>query len=453
MLHLRKTLPAAGLIVVLCLLTPNPSAQGWQESVRETNRRTPLVDAVARVRPSVVNLRGKKTVADPNSSGAQTQAVRQVNGMGTGVIIDARGYILTNYHVVEEVRHIKVTLADGTVTTGTLVSHDDVTDLALVKIQVPKPLPVVPIGTSSDVMLAETVAALGNAYGYEDTVTRGIISEIGRTVQVSDDQIYENLLQTDAPINPGNSGGPLINLDGEMIGINVAVRVGAQGIAFAIPVNDAVDVATEFLRELNERRFSAGLVLSTVYHEHRPSIVVRRVDAGDGAESGLRPGDEIVDVAGTPCLRALDVERAMLDRSAGDTLSIRIRRDGQEQTVSHVLAAPRANDSGPAWQQLGIRVTAVSGLKLRDSQSKYDSGLRVDRVRPGSPAAREGIRDGDILVAMHGWRTESVDNLKYVLALQEVAAGQQVVFYIIRNQEPFYGNIRIANVPPVVSTR
>ena len=103
-------------------------------------------------------------------------------------------------------------------------------------------------------MLAETVAALGNAYGYEDTVTRGIVSEIGRTVQVSEEQIYHNLLQTDASINPGNSGGPLINLDGQMIGINVAVRVGAQGIAFAIPVNDAMDVAAGFLSELTERK-------------------------------------------------------------------------------------------------------------------------------------------------------------------------------------------------------
>ena len=149
--------------------------------------------------------------------------------MGTGVVIDSRGYILTNYHVVEGVRNIEVTVSDGTQTIAELVAHDHATDLAILKISIGRSLPVIKIGTSSDLMLAETVAAVGNAYGYEHTVTVGIISQLGRTVQVNDDQVYKNLIQTDAPINPGNSGGPLINLKGEMVGINVAVRIGGSG--------------------------------------------------------------------------------------------------------------------------------------------------------------------------------------------------------------------------------
>ncbi len=411
-----------------------------------SNRHTPLVQAVAQVRPSVVNLRGKKTLAaEPTQSGARTQAVRQVNGMGTGVIIDPSGYILTNFHVVEDVRRIEVTLADGTTTSGTLISHDTTTDLALVKIDVSRPLPTIPMGSSTDVLLAETVAALGNAYGYEDTVTRGIISEIGRTVQVSDDQIYHNLLQTDAPINPGNSGGPLINLDGEMIGINVAVRVGAQGIAFAIPVNDAVDVAAEFLRELTEQRTRHGVVANTIYENHRPRVVIEEVVAFSAGElAGLHVGDIIRAVDAIPCQRAVDFQRGFLDKQPGDEVTLSIERDGQPRQVALQLGEPYGPNGVSVWRQLGVRVKPVSENQLREIHSNYSSGLLVEKVRQGSPAAREGIREGDILVAMHGWRTESVENLLYVLGLQDVSAGNEVVFYIIRDSEPFFGNIRVA---------
>ncbi len=191
---------------------------------------------------AVVNIRGEKTVAAPTAvQPASADASRRVNGMGTGVVIDPRGYIITNYHVVDGVREIQVTLADGQRARrqarrprpGDRPGHHQDRRRA-------RPLPVIPIGTSSDLMPGETVIAVGNAYGYEHTVTRGIVSALHRAVQVSDAQFYDDLIQTDASINPGNSGGPLLNIDGEMIGINVAVRAGAQGIGFAIPV-DKVD--------------------------------------------------------------------------------------------------------------------------------------------------------------------------------------------------------------------
>ncbi|MGI9517828.1 MAG: S1C family serine protease, partial [Pirellulaceae bacterium] len=201
--YIRNSVRALLLAMLLAGLALGPISDSTAQ-VKTSNRVTPLVRAVANARPAVVNLRGKKTLQTAQTTaGTPTQTVRQVNGMGTGVIIDPRGYILTNFHVVEDVKRIQVTLPDSTTTTGALIAHDPKTDLALIKIRTSEPLPVIPLGTSTDVMLAETVAALGNAYGYEDTVTRGIISEIGRTVQVSDNQVYHNLLQTDAPINPG----------------------------------------------------------------------------------------------------------------------------------------------------------------------------------------------------------------------------------------------------------
>ena len=167
--------------------------------------------------------------------------------MGTGVVIDERGYILTNYHVVADVRHIEVTLDDHRQFTAELVARDAAADLAVIKIPTTEPLPVITIGTSADLMEGEPVIAIGNAFGYEHTVTRGIISALGRDVQVSDTQTYDNLIQTDASINPGNSGGPLLNIDGQMIGLNVAVRAGAQGIGFAIPVDHAMEVAARMM--------------------------------------------------------------------------------------------------------------------------------------------------------------------------------------------------------------
>ena len=182
-------------------------------------------------RPSVVNIHGHKTITTATAGYPGGDAPRKVNGMGTGVVIDERGYVITNYHVVEGVREIKVTLHNGKGYVARLVAHDPVTDLAIIRIPVRERMPLITIGTSDDLMEGEDVIAVGNAYGYENTVTRGIVSALHRTVQVTDSQQYEDLIQTDASINPGNSGGPLLNIDGEMIGINVAVRVVRKALA------------------------------------------------------------------------------------------------------------------------------------------------------------------------------------------------------------------------------
>ncbi|HWC91263.1 MAG TPA: trypsin-like peptidase domain-containing protein, partial [Pirellulales bacterium] len=173
-------------------------------------RRTAIVEVVEQARSAIVNIHGEKTVDATDAHNGEGK--RRVNGMGTGVIIDQRGYIITNHHVVDGVRKIMVTTADGENYVARLVSHDPKTDLAIIKIDGDSDFQVIRIGTSADLMSGETVIAVGNAFGYEHTVTRGIISALHRTVQVSDAQNYEDLIQTDASINPGNSGGPLLNI-------------------------------------------------------------------------------------------------------------------------------------------------------------------------------------------------------------------------------------------------
>src|SRR5262249_1709871 len=174
-----------------------------------------------------------RTVQAPGPAPAPDQlplapSLSRINGMGTGIVIDPRGYVVTNHHVVEDVSVLRVRLGDGTAVTAAVVARSQEHDLALLKIEVGRPLPTMPLGTAQDLMVGETVVAIGNPYGYEHTVSLGVVSAIKRDVSLNKDMSYKSLIQTDASINPGNSGGPLLNINGELVGVNVAIRAGAQ---------------------------------------------------------------------------------------------------------------------------------------------------------------------------------------------------------------------------------
>jgi serine protease Do len=440
------------------------SALSANDESRLNGRRTAIVEAVASCQPSVVNLRGRKLVkVDDDASGGK----KQVNGMGTGIVIDSRGYILTNYHVVQGVRKIEVTTSDRQKTTADLLAHDPETDLAILKINTRKPLPPIRIGTSSDLMLAERVIAVGNAYGYEHTVTTGIISSLSRTVQVNDEQIYRNLVQTDAAINPGNSGGPLLNTNGEMIGINVAVRIGAQGIAFAIPVNDAIDVAADLMSQILPKENFHGMTLETEYVDHKPQLKVISVAAGSpAARKGIKPGVGVDKINGKQVKTRLDFAKSVMRVSSDRKLKIQMADDSvatlelTKPTYPHRDNAVKmangdnrltsANETAAsllAWTPIGLKLVPASEAELRNRHPKYKRGLRVVGVRKGSPAESEGIMPGDVLVAMHGWKTESLENLAYVLQRPDIKKRQNFLFYILRDKEPFWGQMRIASLP------
>jgi len=417
---------------------------------RKGVRHTPLVSAVENCRMSVVNLRGRKTV--PANNGTNGKQLKQVNGMGTGVVIDSRGYVLTNYHVVQGVKTIEVTTASREKTTAKLLAHDPVTDLAILKIETKQPLPTIQIGSSSDLMLAEQVIAVGNAYGYEHTVTLGIVSALNRTVQVNDDQIYRNLIQTDAAINPGNSGGPLMNIDGDMIGINVAVRIGAQGIAFAIPVNDAIDVAAELMEQIVPGDVFHGLSTRTVYVEDAPQLVIESVQPNSPAQKvGLKSGDRILSINDRTATSELDFQTALLHVSNDEDIRLTVDKDNQRSNVTIKLAkSDKPNSVAPmsiAWMPIGLKLSPVPASEMANRHPNYKRGLRVTSVRAGSPAESEGIMEGDVLVAMHGWKTESLENLAYILQRPDVLEQKNFMFYILRDTEPFWGQMRVANLP------
>lgn len=436
-------------------------------------RETPLVRAVKRIKKSVVNIHSEKT-AKLSDSVFSTNRSRKVNGMGTGIIIDESGYIVTNYHVIHEVDLLKVTLADGGTFEAQVVSYDRKRDLAIIKINSNKPLPVMPIGTSSDLMLGETVIAIGNAFGYEHTVTSGIVSSLSRDVEVNETQSYENLIQTDASINPGNSGGPLLNLDGEVVGINVAIRAGAQRIGFAIPIDDARVTIRNLLDIEQLKNTQHGVIGQDVKTAQTKKLIIKEISPQSPAEqAGLKSGDQIIKVEQTHVQDSADLERILLRHKTGETVPLVVRRENNELTLSLKLdkynqnsvaahtnrttdtivarnvslkqTAERNNDEhDQSWNLLGLRLGAISSAQKRYLQPRYRGGLKVLAVRPDSPAARNGIREGDVLVGLHQWETISAENISYILNHNELKSFSPLKFYIVRGYETLYGHLKIA---------
>lgn len=428
------------LLCVIGALWYPPRASGSEE------RRTAIVKAVETAQGSVVNIDGEKTLGPEEQPEGQLGPDRRVNGMGTGVVIDPRGYILTNHHVVEGVKNIHVTFANRESYGGRVVSFDPKTDLAVVKIDVARALPTISVGISQDLLIGEPVIAIGNAYGYGHTVTRGIVSALDRTVQVNDTLQYENLIQTDASINPGNSGGPLLNIDGQLIGINVAVRAGAQGIGFAIPVDRAMVIAADLMSARRVLSLWHGIVPS--FDAATEGVTIKSVEPNSPATAGgLQSGDRVTSIAGQPLSRPLDLERALLDRKAEEEVEFSVRRGTQELKLSLVLAAAPETIAAPAdaaWDVLGLRLATIPGDQFRRYRSRYRGGLRVTAVRSDSPAARQGIRRNDVLVGMHVWETVSLDHISYVLTRPELPSLDPLKFYILRGNETLYGFLPVS---------
>jgi serine protease Do len=410
-------------------------------------RHTPIVLAVNGARDSVVNIHGQKILTAPDDPQVPGDGPRKVNGMGTGIIIDERGYIITNFHVVDGVKKIEVTMSDESTTVAQLISTDPTNDLAIVKVELSKKLPVITIGTSSDLLVGETVIALGNAYGYEHTATEGIVSAIHRSVQVSDTQSYDDLIQTDASINPGNSGGPLLNIDGEMIGINVAVRAGAQGIGFAIPIDKAMSVAAKLMSPERVEKKYHGVKTSDTPGRANGAIVASIDEDSPAAKSGIKAGDLITAVDDVPVHRSLDFERAMLGKDLRKDIDITVRRNNQPVTKELALVSMPLKTGEPSdatWDLLGLKLQPIASNQFRQYQSRYRGGLSVAAVRPDSPASKQGIRRGDVLVGMHIWETVTQENVDYVLNRPDFADFEPVKFYILRGSETLYGHLPVS---------
>jgi serine protease Do len=365
--------------------------------------------------------------------------------------------LVTNHHVVDDVQLLRVRLHDGTALPARVVARDAEHDLAVIKIDPPKPLPVIPLGTSSDLMLAEPVIAIGNAFGYEHTVTTGIVSALKRDVTLNKEVSYKSLIQTSAGINPGNSGGPLLNVHGELIGVNVAIRAGAQNIAFALPIDNVLKMTAEMLSTRKRSGMSHGMVLRDATDSTENPIkrwaVIDQVEAGSPAEqAGFKAGDVIEKIGDVQVKCALDVERAFLDQPVGAKLETVGRRSRDEIKTAVALKAtgrvvpaiPVAANGDIVWKRLGIRVEAVSADTVAKVNKDLRGGLLIADVSAESLAARAGFHKGDILIGLHQWETITSDNITFVLNHPDLASFSPVRYFLIRD-----GQLRRGFLPAI----
>jgi len=337
-------------------------------------------------------------------------------GLGSGVIVSEDGYIVTNYHVVAGADEVKVHLSDKRALTAKIVGTDRPTDLAVLKVEA-RDLHPARLGDSSKMQVGDWVLAIGSPFGLEQTVTAGIVSAVGRAnVGITD---YEDFLQTDAAINPGNSGGPLVNLRGEVIGINTAIASrsgGYQGVGFAIPSNIVKFVFDSIVNRGGVNRGYLGAMIQDLTPELAESFGYKSTEGvligdvvpdGPAAKAGLRSGDIVTSFQGKKVTNAAELRLAVAGTAPGTRVKLEVVRNGERQTVEvtvgkldeRQLASGRGDSD--STDELGITVEDVTAeLANRFGLSANESGVVVTHVEPGSLAARVGIRAGDLIVAV-----------------------------------------------------
>ncbi|HTQ79704.1 MAG TPA: trypsin-like peptidase domain-containing protein [Thermoanaerobaculia bacterium] len=387
-------------------LAPPPSNPA---GLRE--RRTPVVAVVEKVSPAVVNISAESIVreADPFFGGFFGSRQRRAQSLGSGFIIDASGIVATNAHVVEGASRIVVTTQDSRELQAQVLGLDHDADLAVLKVE-GKNLPAVPLGTSSDLMIGETVIAIGNPFGLSHSVTTGVLSARGRTVPSEQgERLFTDFLQTDASINPGNSGGPLVNILGEVIGINTAIVSGANGIGFAIPADRARRVVHDLLRFGELRPLWTGLRLLTVDPElarryelgvSRGAFVYRVYPGSPADQAGLAQGDVVTAIQKQPVASREDVTTAIYSVPEGTRLSLTVRRGGRTQELSLQPTRPP--------RDLGLRILSQKvGIEAGERQGN----LVVQRVTRGSVAEKTGLEPGDFILEANGHEVKKLDEL------------------------------------------
>ncbi|MDJ0722055.1 MAG: Do family serine endopeptidase [Desulfobacterales bacterium] len=383
-----------------------------------------------RVGPAVVNIQVEKTTRPAMQpfrqgpggldrrfrdffgppSGDRRSRPPRPSGVGTGFIIDSDGHIVTNNHVVDGADRIKVVLQDERAFEATVIGRDPQTDLALIKVASDRDLPAVPLGTSADLAVGEWVVAIGNPFGLEHTVTAGIVSAKGRVIGSGP---YDDYIQTDASINPGNSGGPLLNLQGEVVGINTAIIPSGQGIGFAIPIDMANGIISQLKAEGEVTRGWLGVTiqdlkgdLATYYGvENGQGVLVTQVVPGDPAdEAGIRAMDIITAIDGTP----VGSSRELTAKAAGLTVNAEVDvvllRDSASKTVSlkvgrrPLTLAQNEQPTSESQDDYGIQVSDLTPKLARQLNIEHEGGAVVIGVKPGSTADKAGLREGDVII-------------------------------------------------------
>jgi serine protease Do len=379
---------------------------------------------------------------------------RGMVGAGSGVIVDPSGVILTNNHVVAGGGRVTVRLHDGREFKAVDIKTDPKTDLAVLRIEGAGPLPAAHLGNSDKVEVGDWVLALGEPFGLEGTVTAGIVSAKGRGIGITD---REDFIQTDAAINPGNSGGPLVNLDGDVIGINTAISSNSgayQGVGFAIPANLAKWVGGQLETAGKVHRAYLGVVIQPVtqslaeqfkvkVHE---GVLVTEVRSGTpAAAAGLNPGDVILDFAGKPVSSPRELQGLVESAKVGSSQTLTILRDGKRMTLNVIcreqpadFGMVRTRSRGPGnmqsskFDKLGIQVEDLTPQVAEQLGVKVDHGVAITDVRSGSPADLAGLANGMVITEANRQPVKSVEDLRKALGTSTLEKG---VLLLVRSAE------------------
>lgn len=415
-----------------------------------------LASMLEKTTPAVVNISttGKAVVRDPFFDDPffrrffdmpERRRERRVRGLGSGVIIDAgNGYIVTNSHVIDKAEDIVVTLEDGQRFDAQVIGKDAGADIAVIKIEA-KRLQEISLGDSDDLRQGDFVVAIGNPFGLGQTVTSGIVSALGRSGLGIES--YEDFIQTDASINPGNSGGALVNLRGELVGINTAIYApsgGNIGIGFAIPVNMAQQITTQLIEHGEVRRGRLGLVAQDLTPElaeafgisRNKGVVVARVETGSPADkAGIQVGDVIVAVNKSKVESAAQVRNAIGLLRIGNRVNIKILRDGKSKSLTAVIEEKvKKNISG---ESLSNKLTGAEFRQVPENAAR-GTAAGIEVVRVNGKARSAGLRRGDIIISVNRKRVKTIRDMKTAIKknpsaiLLNIQRDMQGLFILIR---------------------
>ncbi|MBQ3060140.1 MAG: trypsin-like peptidase domain-containing protein [Desulfovibrio sp.] len=438
----------ASLALLFCLVSSLSPLSAVAAPAPDSPRLTPIVRTVQAVAPAVVNITSTRIIEGQRLSALEQFFGRGLDGfpavgprqqkrvsLGSGVIVDGtRGLVLTNAHVISGSTEVMVHLQDGRSFEAEVKGAEPDFDIAVLAIRGAHDLPSVALGDSSDILPGETVIAIGNPFGFNHTVTTGVISALDRTIR-SAGGVFTDLIQTDAAINPGNSGGPLLNMEGALIGINTAVDARAEGIGFAIPVNKARRVMTDLMEtgrvaplwlgifgEDVDSRMAAALGL----REARGLLVGTVFRESPAAGAGIMPGDIIETINGSPLRDRRDYVNLLRNQTQDANLRLNIRRDDKILTLD---IRPAPFDDATAKKLLEERW----GLAVEPARQ----GMRIRKVQRNGPASF--LRVGDIITAVGGTRINNMDDLLQTFRSERLAG--QILLQIVRNGRGYYARL------------
>jgi Do/DeqQ family serine protease len=456
------------LFVLICLLivVPASAPPGWSLN---SDRESPVVRAVRKVSPAVVNISSSYEVrkrANPFSGFGMNpffedffkdffdprfEQRQQRTSLGSGVIIDGkRGFILTNAHVIESAEKIKVVLNDEREFEAKIVGADPDSDLAVLQLDAQQPLPSVEMGRSDDLMIGETVIAIGNPFGFSHTVTTGVISAVDRSIR-TEDRVYLDFIQIDASINPGNSGGPLLNIDGDLIGINTAIYAKAQGIGFAIPINKAKKIIADLIQYGEVVQTWIGIIVQDLDKNlaaylkvpDKKGVMVKAVDPQSPADkAGLKEGDIILSIDKKKIASVEDYWSLKKAYAVGDSFETRLWRDGKTKTVAlKTRVFPMELAEELAFRLIGIRVEDLTPTNRKRYQTSAREGVVISELDSHSYLAGIGARPGDIIRQIDDTAIENKDDFKK--ATIKYRQKSSVVVLLQRGDQGYYITIKL----------